>query len=319
MNETNIPKSNSINQSLSREDRASRNYLTIACIPAHNEAQTIEEVIIQSTKHVDLVVVCDDGSSDGTGDIARNLGALVVRHERNMGYGAALQSLFQKALELEADVMVTLDGDGQHDPDEIPKILNHLLEGDRDIVIGSRFVEGGKSFAPGWRNTGIRIITNLVSFSGITVSDAQSGFRAYNKKALRLITLTEQGMGASTEILIKAKENGLKIAEVPVIISYENHNKNNALKHGIEVALSTVKLISVRRPLLFYGLPGLISLVTGFVFFTLMIEQFTATRSISTNIALLALGTTSIGLMFLVSGLLLWVLIGVIRERRRSS
>ena len=149
---------------------------------------------------------------DLTGEIAGGLGAVVVGHERNMGYGASLRSLFTEALGLGADVVVTLDGDGQHDPAEIPRLVERLEAGDVDIVIGSRFLEGGGSEAPGWRRAGIRLITGLASNDRLRLTDAQSGFRAYNRRALESLVLTEEGMGVSTEILLKAEENGLRVA-----------------------------------------------------------------------------------------------------------
>ena len=183
----------------------------------------------------------------------------MVRHQRNMGYGASLHSLFWETLRLGADVAVTLDGDGQHDPAEIPRLVERL--GDADIVIGSRFLEGGGSEAPGWRNAGIRLITGLTSNGELHLTDAQSGFRAYNRRALESIVLTEEGMGASTEILVKAGKNGLRVAEVPVSISYGGgHSTHNPVAQGIDVVLSTVKHLSMRRPLLFFGLPGLLAL-----------------------------------------------------------
>ncbi|RDD53142.1 MAG: glycosyltransferase family 2 protein, partial [Candidatus Korarchaeota archaeon NZ13-K] len=91
-----------------------------ALIPAYNEEAKIAPVILKARRHVDLVIVCDDGSTDLTGEVARSLGAYVIRHERNMGYGAALLTLFKKALEMNVSIAVTLDADGQHDPDLIP-------------------------------------------------------------------------------------------------------------------------------------------------------------------------------------------------------
>lgn len=287
----------------------------VACIPAFNEERTIAGVVVQTLKFVDRVVVCDDGSRDLTGEIARGLGAAVVWHDRNMGYGEALQSLFKEARRLGADVVVTLDGDGQHDPGEIPRLVERLGAGDVDIVIGSRFVEGGGSKAPRWRKAGIKLITGLAS-NGLEVTDAQSGFRAYSKQALESLVLTEEGMGVSTEILLKAGENGLSVAEVPVSISYDEvSSTHNPLVHGLGVILSTVKHLSMRRPLLFYGVPGFISLMTAFFFGVWTLQIYAATRRIVTNIALIAFGATMIGLMLITTAVILWVVISVIREK----
>ena len=292
------------------------NRFVVVCIPAFNEEKNIGGVIVRTLKCVDRVVICDDGSSDLTGDIARGLGANVVRHERNMGYGAALKSSFQEALRLGADVVVTLDGDGQHDPGEIPRLVRRLEKKDVDIVIGSRFIEGGGSEAPGWRENGIRFISGLVSNDKLNVTDAQSGFRAYSREALEKFSLTEDGMGVSTEILLKSENIGLRVDEVPINISYdEESSTHNPIVQGVSVVLSTVKYISMRRPLLFYGLPGLLAMCIAGVFWAMTIQEYTIRHTISTNVTLIALSATLVGLMLMTTGIILWVLVSVIREK----
>jgi len=291
------------------------NRFVVACVPAFNEEKNIGGVVIRALKFVDRVVVCDDGSSDLTGDIARGLGAIVVRHERNMGYGAALKSSFQEALRLGADVVVTLDGDGQHDPGEIPRLVRRLEKGDVDIVIGSRFVEGGGSEAPRWRENGIRFISGLVSNDGLSITDAQSGFRAYCRGTIDSLSLTEDGMGASTEILLKSEDKGLRVAEVPINISYnKDSSTHNPIIQGVSVVLSTVKHISMRRPLLFYGLPGFLAMCIAGIFWAMTIQSYTTRHTISTNVTLIALSATLVGLMLMTIAIILWVLISIIRE-----
>jgi len=290
--------------------------LIVACIPAFNEERTIGGVVVRAMKHVDRVVVCDDGSVDLTAEIAGGLGAVVVRHERNTGYGAALKSSFKEAFRLGADVVVTLDGDGQHEPGEIPRLLERLKEGDVGIVIGSRFLEGGSSDAPKWREAGIKLITDLTSNDEFKITDAQSGFRAYSREALESLILTEEGMGVSTEILLKAGENGLSVAEVPVSISYrEGSSTQNPVVHGLGVILSTVKHLSMRRPLLFYGLPGFISMCIAGVFWVITLRKYAIAHTISTNVTLIALSATFVGLMLMTTAIILWVLISIVREK----
>jgi len=292
-----------------------RRPFVVACIPAFNEERTIAGVVVQALKFVDRVVVCDDGSRDLTGEIAGGLGAVVVRHEWTMGYGEALRSLFKEARRLGADVVVTLDGDGQHNPEQIPRLVKQLMDGEVDIVIGSRFVKGGISEAPGWREKGIKMITSLVS-DGSEITDAQSGFRAYGKQAFESLALTEEGMGVSTEILVKAREKGLKVAEVPVSISYnEDSSTHNPLVHGLDVVLSTVKHLSMRRPLLFYGLPGFFLISVAFYFWLRTFKIYTTSQKIITNITLIALSATTVGLMLMTTAIILWVLISVVREK----
>jgi glycosyltransferase involved in cell wall biosynthesis len=292
------------------------NRFVVACIPAFNEEKNIGGVVVRALNYVDRVVVCDDGSSDLTGDIAKGLGAVVVRHERNMGYGAALKSSFQEALRLGADIVVTLDGDGQHDPREIPGLVRRLEKGDADIVIGSRFVEGGGSEAPSWRENGIRFISSLVSTDGLNVTDAQSGFRAYNREALETFSLTEDGMGASTEILLKSEDMGFSVVEVPINISYdEDSSTHNPIVQGFSVVLSTVKHMSIRRPLLFYGIPGFIAMCIAGFFWATTIQSYTTRHTISTNVTLIALSATFVGLMLMTTAIIIWVLISVVKEK----
>lgn len=113
--------------------------LIVVGIPAYNEEKTIAKVVVQAKRCADQVVVCDDGSTDMTGEIAEGLGAKVIRHSKNLGYGVAIQSLFGKARELGADVMVTLDGDGQHDPSDIPVLIEPVLEGRRMLLLVRAF------------------------------------------------------------------------------------------------------------------------------------------------------------------------------------
>ncbi len=174
-------------------------------------------------KYVNRVVVCDDGSTDMTADIAKKVGADVAKHEDNMGYGVALQTLFKKVRELDADAMVTLDGDGQHNPDEIPLLVEPVLEGKADVVIGSRFLgDSEKNDVPRHRRFGIKVITKLTdAASNSALSDAQSGFRAYGRKALQSLNLNENGMGVSVEVLMEAKKHGLRVVELPTGCTYQ--------------------------------------------------------------------------------------------------
>jgi len=296
-----------------------RKPIIIAAIPAVDEEKTIAKVVIKSMRHVDRVFVCDDGSKDMTGEIAKALGAEVIRHERNMGYGSALASLFRRAREIGADVMVTLDADMQHNPDDIPRLVKPVLDGEADIVIGSRLLEKRGNEIPKWRRFGIKAITRLANTASYKeLTDAQSGFRAYSRKAIEMITPTEPGMGSSTEILIKAEEKGLRIKEIPIKASYnvEKPSTHNPLYHGIDVFLSTVKHMSMRHPLLFYGVSGAIALLTAIAFWVWTLQIFAATRQVVTNIALVAIGATIVGLMLLTTAVILWVIVSLIREAK---
>jgi len=290
----------------------------VACIPAFNEEDSIAKVILQARKYVDRVIVCDDGSEDFTDEIAESLGAFVIKHERNMGYGASLLSLFKEAQKMSADHVITLDGDGQHDAREIPILLDRMNGGDFDIVIGSRFVDGGGSEGPGWRRWGIGLINRLAQNGSVKISDSQSGFRAYSRRALDSLSLTEDGMGISTEILLKAGDLGLKVAEVPIHVKYNgNSHPRNPLRHGFDVALSTLKHLSIRHPLTFYGLPGVASILLSLAFWVLVLEEYSKTQALLTNVALLAIGTMLVGLMLVTTAIILWVMTTLITEQAK--
>jgi len=288
----------------------------VACIPAYNEEKNIASVVIKTLRYVDTVVVCDDGSIDLTGEIADRLGTVVIRHKQNLGYGAALKNLFEKALILGAEIIVTLDGDGQHDPSDIPRLVERLKMGDVDIVLGSRFLKKSESKVPHWRKAGIKLITHLASNKELKITDSQSGFRVYKKNVIEKLILTEEGMGISTEILLKADENDFKIIEVPVNISYYKKSLTfNPIVQGLDVIMSTIKYISMRRPLAFYGLPGLFMLCTATLFWVKILNRYTITRSINTNMTLIALSATFVGLSLVTTSIIIWILISVIREK----
>ncbi len=287
----------------------------MALVPAFNEEHYIASVLVRLSGVVDKVIVCNDGSEDLTGDIAEAMGATVVRHERNMGYGAAVQSLFKAALEQGADVAVTIDADNQHDPTELTRLVDLLRENELDIVIGSRFLDG-KSEVPEWRKKGIDLIT-MVSANGSGVTDSQSGFRAYSRKALESLRLTEDGMGVSTEILMKAIEAGLRIGEVPINVEYHvGSSTHNPVLHGLSVVLSTVKHLSIRHPFLAFGFPGFTALVFSVFMWALTMHKYTVSHVFSTNLAVVSLAATFVGLSLVTTSLIIWVMISVVRERR---
>jgi glycosyltransferase involved in cell wall biosynthesis len=282
--------------------------LVVAGIPAYNEEKTIARVVLGAQKHAHVVVVCDDGSTDLTGEIAERLGAVVVRHERNAGYGAAIQSLFKRALALKADVFVTLDADGQHDPDEIPQLVKPIKDGVAEVVLGSRFMDqNGTADMPMYRQFGVKVITTLANGSGKNgVSDAQSGFRAYSKRAMeRLGAISENGMSASVELLRAVQKSGLKICEVPISCRYADTvgvetSTENAAKHGLGLLMSLIKLVVEDRPLLFLGIPGMLSVALGTLFGVWMMDMYASTHRIVTNVALASIAFILIG-FFMVS------------------
>ena len=215
----------------------------VVAIPSLNTESIIGEVVSKAKKYVNQVIVVNDGSHDNTAREAEASGAMVVNHEGNKGYGEAIKSGFEVAKVSNADILVVLDGDGQHDPNDIPTVLEPILSGKADLVIGSRFL-GGKTNIPRYRKFGIQVITFLYNFgSGTKVSDAQSGFRAYEREVLGAFPITESQLGASVEIIIRAREKGFVISEVPISCLYPlAGSSRNPVIHGLKVAFAVVKL-----------------------------------------------------------------------------
>ena len=284
-------------------------------IPAYNEEKNIAKIIVKLKKTVDQIIVCDDGSTDSTSEIAESLGATVVKHAKNSGYGMAIRSIFLKSREINADILVTLDADGQHKIEDINKIIKPVVDGEADISIGSRFLKEDSN-TPGYRKLGVKIITKVTNSSlSEKITDAQSGFRAYSNKVLQSLTPADSGMGISTEILIKSSNLGLKIVEVPTEIQYEGDTSTqNPVTHGTEVLMSTLKYISIERPLRFYGIPSLIFFVIGLTFTFFSIQYYAEIGRLNPNITLVAVGTLLIGVILIVTAILLYSLVSVVRE-----
>jgi len=290
---------------------------TVIGIPAYNEGKNIASILLRLKNISEHIIVCDDGSSDLTSEIAEKLGAIVVTHTKNLGYGAAIKTIFLKAQEINADALVTFDADGQHRIEDIDKILVPIKNNKADIVIGSRFLNDKQKISK-YRKIGIKTITELTNItSGTKITDSQSGFRGYNRKTLENIKLTESGMGVSTEILIKAKKSNFKIIEVPIIVSYEGETStHNSIIHGSSVIISTLKYVAMERPLTFYGIPGLVFLIIGVSFGLWAIQIFTNEGVLITNIALIGMGGVILGTVMMITATILYSIISIAKERK---
>jgi glycosyltransferase involved in cell wall biosynthesis len=294
----------------------------LVCIPAFNEAKNIVEVINKSKKYADSVIVYDDGSTDDTFEIAKTAGATVIKSPKNTGYGTAIRALFQAAREQNADIMITLDSDGQHNPEHIPRLIEPIRTHNFDVVIGSRFLsKDDKEKVPRYRSLGIKTITKLTqraSYSGLT--DSQSGFRAYNKNALTKINLFEDGMAVSTEILLRAREKNLLATEVPITINYETDDTSthNPITHGVGVLYSVLQYISLRHPLAFYGLPGIALLGVAALFLKNALHLFSTTGYVSTNMILISIGIAVVGVVLLATAAIVYTLIALLKGKIKN-
>ena len=289
----------------------------IVGIPAFNEEKNIAVLIIQLKKIADKIIVCNDGSTDLTSKIAEGLGATVINHEKNLGYGAAIRSIFLKSKDLDGDVLVTFDADGQHKIEDINKVISPIINEESDLVIGSRFLDKSEKEVPQYRKVGIKIITKVTNATiKKQLTDSQSGFRAYSKKVLNELNPSELGMGISTEILIKASAKNFRISEVPITITYNGDTStHNPISHGSSVLLSTIKFTSIEHPLKFYGVPSMIFFAIGLFFVYFSAQYYTEIGRLNTNLTLVAAGTMLIAVVLLITSILLYSLISVVREK----
>ena len=282
--------------------------LSVACIPAFNVANQINEIIKKSLNYVDQVIVCDDGSSDATFVNAKSAGALVLKHKKNLGKGAALKTLFQKAKELEADIIVTIDGDGQFLPEEITKLIEPIKAKQFDLVIGNRFLD--KEEMPTYRKAGNKMLDKFTKLAAnLPFEDTQSGFRAYSKNAIEKISFSTNGFGVDSEILIDAVNKGLKITEQYVTVLYNTGDKTstkNPISHSMGVIASIIELIAINHPLKYLGIPGFILLIVGIIYSVIVLTIFNDTRYFSIPSTLLALGSLVLGLMLLLMSVVLY-------------
>jgi len=277
-------------------------------MPAYNEGRYIGSLVLKARKYADEVIVLDDGSTDGTSEIARLAGATVIRHEENKGYGAAVQSLLAEAKRRASDVLVLIDADAQHNPEEIPRLIKPISEG-FDLVIGSREQQRGS--IPSYRRFGQRVISYFSRvLSKERLSDSESGFRVFSKKAMAMLELRESGMAISAETIASAAEKGLKIAERPISIRYTGDGSTlNPVTHGFGVLGRIMVMISERRPLLFFGLGGAILMVLGLLAGIEVLDIASRGGELATGLALVSVLLLIIGIFSVFTGIILNVLI----------
>ena len=288
-------------------------------IPAFNEEKNIGKVIVTLKKITNDIIVCDDGSNDLTKEIAEGLGAKVISHTKNMGYGEAIKSIFNEAKKKEADILVTFDADGQHRPEDIMSLTKPIIDQEAEVVIGSRFLKN-ETTMPKYRKIGVKVLTKVTNMSiKENLTDSQSGLRAYQKKVLQNISLTDSGMGISTEILIKSHQKEFRIVEVPIQILYgKDTSTHNPVSHGTSVLLSTIKYTSIQHPLKFYGVPAIIFLIVGLSFLIWTFQIYAEETRVVTNIALVGMGSLILGVILMISAILLYSLVSVVQDKRNN-
>lgn len=288
---------------------------TLIVIPAYNEELTIGSVVALAKKYGDVLVV-DDGSKDRTSEIAQNAGAIVVRHETNKGKGAALKTGFGYALSNAYDVVVTIDADGQHNPDEIPHLIEPIIKREADLVIGSRYLNGSKKKIPLYRRLGLWVLNKSTKVASKIEVDSQSGFRTLSRKALERLNLSSSGYAVETDMVVNAREQGLRIKEVPISVRYDvpNKHKKNPVSHGFGVLASVVGLIGYKRPLLLFGVLSLLFFVSAALLGYIGLKPYAEGGNAYVVPTVGAGIFVIIGIQLFIAGLMLNVLTKMVRE-----
>ena len=280
----------------------------IVCMPAYNEENLIFDLIKKIEPFVDKVVVCDDGSTDKTEQKARDAGAHVIRHKKNLGKGGAMKSLFNYAKNIDADIVITMDGDGQFLPEEIPRIMKPVIEQKADVVLGYRFDDADDM--PTYRKFGNKFLDKMTSLaSELPFRDTQGGFRAYSKKAIQLIKFSTNGFGVDSEIVVNASKQNLKIVEEKVTVIYNTGGKTSTktpLVHVSEVLKTILELVAIHHPLKYLGIPGIFFMIIGITIGIFVVITFNDTRYFSIPFMLISIATTILGLLLLLMSVVLF-------------
>jgi glycosyltransferase involved in cell wall biosynthesis len=298
--------------------QAAQPHRIIAVIPAFNEERTIGSVVIRTRRYANTVIVIDDGSRDATAEIAAAAGAILVRHTANSGKGVALNTGFEKAKEFDPDVVVTLDADWQHAPEELDDVVRPILMNQADIVIGSRYLKEDNE-VPLTRIIGHSAFNALTNrLSGTTLTDSQSGFRAFSRRALQSLSFRSNGFSVESEMQFLLKEHSLRAMEVPITIRYDDKPKRPVLAHGFMVLNGILNLLSYHRPMLFFGLSGFVLIAIGLIVGLSEVVDYASTRRFDPGIAIVAGLMIEAGIVLVFAGVVLHALRALRLEMRST-
>jgi glycosyltransferase involved in cell wall biosynthesis len=279
----------------------------VIIVPAFNEEIPIGSIVILSKMFSEKVIVIDDSSNDGTGDIAEKAGATVIRHISNTGKGGALKTGFEAAIKEGADIIVTIDADGQHDPREIPSLIAPVISDEADLVIGSRYLLGNRKDTPVYRRIGQTVLDHATKAdTGLALTDTQSGFRAFSAKYASIFQFKQSGFAIESEMLSDAADAGLRIKEVEIGVRYDvNGSTEHPVTHGFHVFIKILQDMELNRPLLYFTFPGIILTVIGLGMGLYFLDNFYHGRGLFFGPTLLMILLTLIGAFLTLTGIIL--------------
>ena len=244
----------------------------VVTIPAYNEEKTIGIVIdkinevMESNSYNYEILVVDDGSKDNMAEVAKNAGAVVYSHPRNYGLAETFKTEIKKSLEMGADIIVHIDADNQYQPVEIPKLIKEINNG-YDLVLGSRF-KGTIESMPVIKRLGNTAFSKVVSnISGIKISDAQTGFRAFTREVAEKIKITSKYTYTQEQIIRAVKEK-FRIKEIPIYFAKRDGKSrlmSNPFGYAIRAFINLIRVYRDFEPLKFFGIVGSIILLIGFL------------------------------------------------------
>lgn len=291
----------------------------VVAIPAYNEDRFIGSLVLKLRGSDRRILVIDDGSTDATAELAEAAGATVVRHQLNQGKMAAVQTAFEHARRMGADALVLLDGDSQHDPSDVDSLVEPIISGDADMVVGSRFA-GVRSVIPRWRVAGQHALTVATNVgSGLRLSDTESGFRAFSRRALEEMRFNGSGFAIEPATQFQAKARGWKVVEVAIHVHYQEAMKRNPVWHGVGQIDAILRLIAEHRPLLFFGVPGLLVLIAGLILGFQVVRIYDATQQLAIGYSLITVLLVIVGVLALFVGVMLHAIREIIGEALRGD
>lgn len=290
------------------------NYKVVVVIPAYNEERCIGSVVLKLRQFPIEILVVDDGSQDATAQIATAAGAQVIRHLRNQGKGVALNTGLYAAQAMEPDALVLIDGDGQHLPEQLPALVQPVLAGEADMVVGSRYLEHSSEVPAHrvWGHRAFNLLTGLAS--GVGSTDSQSGYRAFSPRAMHLINFSSSGFSVESEMQFLAGEHHLRVVEVPITIRYPDKPKRPVMSQGLSVLNGILRLTGQMRPLLFFGLPGLVLLLAGLGLGVVVVDIYSRLKQLAVGYAILSVMLVIMGMLGLSTGITLHSIRGLLYE-----